>query len=305
MRLRPRSFIGDGGVERSEIDHPHRLRAEHERIEANAVGIDLSDHRRRTDVVEALFRISFDAAVEQMGGDNIDRILQPAPHRVDAASGIPGVARRPIVLLARVDQLSGTATTFIGADPWADDRRQCEGLVGNEGVRLETLLQRRKIGQRLDRRARLALRLRCAIKLAQGVRKAPGHGKDAAGPVLQHQCRALHCRPHAQSRLATYVAAFVPGHPHVDDVVCIEVAPRSRAHRSRRAGGGRTAPKQSGNSLSLEMSKLRCRLLQPLATIDCSGRPRDTLYQTHSRWFTTGLKSGEIASCDTFRSEQI
>src|SRR6185503_20836611 len=65
MRLRPRSFVGNGGVEGGEIDHPHWLRAEHERIEPNAVAINLGRHCRCTDVIEALFRVRFDAAVEQ------------------------------------------------------------------------------------------------------------------------------------------------------------------------------------------------------------------------------------------------
>ena len=94
MRPRSRSFIGDGGVESGEIDHPYRLRAEYKRIETNALGIDLSRHCGRTDVVEALFRVSFDAAVEQAGCDDIDRILQSAPHCIEAAGGVASVARR-------------------------------------------------------------------------------------------------------------------------------------------------------------------------------------------------------------------
>jgi hypothetical protein len=90
--------IGDGGVEGGKIDHAHRLRAEHERIVADAIGVDLRRHRRRADVVEALFRVGFDAAVEQVRGDDVDGILQPAPHRVEAARGVAGVARRPIVV---------------------------------------------------------------------------------------------------------------------------------------------------------------------------------------------------------------
>jgi hypothetical protein len=38
-----------------------------------------------------------DAAVEQARGDDVDRILQPAPHRLEAACGVALVPRRPVV----------------------------------------------------------------------------------------------------------------------------------------------------------------------------------------------------------------
>ena len=79
--MRQRAFIGDRRIERGKIDHAHRLRAEHERIIVDAIGIDLRSYCRGADVVEAFLRIGADAAVEQMGGDDVDRILQPTPQR--------------------------------------------------------------------------------------------------------------------------------------------------------------------------------------------------------------------------------
>jgi hypothetical protein len=38
-----------------------------------------------------------DAAVEQARGDDVDRILQPAPHRLEAACGVALVPRCPVV----------------------------------------------------------------------------------------------------------------------------------------------------------------------------------------------------------------
>ena len=37
----PQPFIRDRGIERREIDRPHRLGAEHERIVAHAFAVDL------------------------------------------------------------------------------------------------------------------------------------------------------------------------------------------------------------------------------------------------------------------------
>src|SRR5262249_61975691 len=100
MRLRPRSFIGDSGIEGGEIDHAHRLRAKYERIVANAFSVNFRGYCCRTDVVQAPLRAGFDAAVQQTGGDSIDRILQAAAHRVDTTSVVTRVSRLPIVLLA-------------------------------------------------------------------------------------------------------------------------------------------------------------------------------------------------------------
>ena len=57
----------------------HRLRAENEWIVAKAMGVDFHRGRSRADVVEALSRIGFDTAVEQMRGDEIARIFKSSP----------------------------------------------------------------------------------------------------------------------------------------------------------------------------------------------------------------------------------
>lgn len=71
MRLRSNAFLGDRSIEGGKIDHMHRLCAQHEWIVAKAMGVNFHRGRRRANVAEALGRIGFDAAVEQMRGDEI------------------------------------------------------------------------------------------------------------------------------------------------------------------------------------------------------------------------------------------
>ena len=105
MRDRPHAFIRDRGIERREIDRPHRLGAEHERIVAHAFAVDLRLHRKVAQAIEAGFRLLFDAAVEQVHGREIARVLQraaqgqmcrPSRRRSSSASSSParGRARR-------------------------------------------------------------------------------------------------------------------------------------------------------------------------------------------------------------------
>ena len=77
---------------------------------------------------------------------------------------------------------------------------------------------------------------------------------------------------------------------------------------------GRTAPKQSGNSSNLVMLRLPCRPLRQSEMIVCNDGLKGYVVPdafTHGtsaqrvRWFMTGLKSGAVGSCDTFRAEQI
>jgi hypothetical protein len=95
------SFIRDRGIERRKIDRPHRLGAEHERIIPHALPVDLSFHRELADAIEARLRSVFDAAVEQVDGGKIARILQRTPQRQECRPP-PAVIvlRRPVVLLA-------------------------------------------------------------------------------------------------------------------------------------------------------------------------------------------------------------
>src|SRR5262249_60572637 len=85
MLRRVQAFVRDGRIECREIDRPYRLRPEHERIVAHAFMIDLRFHRELAQAIEARFRSALDAAVEQMDGGEIARILQRPPPPQNAA----------------------------------------------------------------------------------------------------------------------------------------------------------------------------------------------------------------------------
>ena len=72
VRLRQRAFVGDGGIEGSEIDHLDRLCAENEWIIAYALRINFRGDRGGADVVEALFRAGVDAAIEDVSCNHVD-----------------------------------------------------------------------------------------------------------------------------------------------------------------------------------------------------------------------------------------
>src|SRR5262249_54523602 len=69
VRLWSRAFVGDGGIEDRKIDPPHWLRAEPERIVANAVAVDFCRYRGGATLVEALCGVRVNPAVKQMRGD--------------------------------------------------------------------------------------------------------------------------------------------------------------------------------------------------------------------------------------------
>jgi hypothetical protein len=119
---RPQPLVRDGGVECRQIDRPHRLGTEHERIVSHAFAVDMRFHRELADAIEARLRGVLDAAVEQMDGGEIARVLQRPAQRENAAATAVVVLRRPIVLLA------GAA---------AADGRQRDRLVTDEGVGLQ------------------------------------------------------------------------------------------------------------------------------------------------------------------------
>src|SRR6516165_5433167 len=73
------------------------------------------------------------------------------------------------------------------------------------------MLERGEVGQRLHRRAGLALALRDAIKLAERIRKTAGHRQDAAGLVFEHQRRALHRRAYTELCLSPNLAVALRG----------------------------------------------------------------------------------------------
>src|SRR5262249_56732017 len=95
MRGRMQAFIRDGGIECREIDRPYRLRPQHEGIIPHAFAIDLRFHRELAQAIEARLRSALDAAVEQMDGGEIARILERAPQRGNAARTAVVVLRRP------------------------------------------------------------------------------------------------------------------------------------------------------------------------------------------------------------------
>jgi hypothetical protein len=71
MRSRAHALVGDRRIERRQVDRPHRLGAEHERIIVHAVPIDGELQRQRAQAIEALLRFRLDAAVEQMHGREV------------------------------------------------------------------------------------------------------------------------------------------------------------------------------------------------------------------------------------------
>src|SRR5262249_57499220 len=85
MRGRMQAFIRDGGIECREIDRPYRLRPQHEGIVPHAFTIDLRFHRELAQAIEARLRSALDAAVEQMDGSEIARILDRPPQGANAA----------------------------------------------------------------------------------------------------------------------------------------------------------------------------------------------------------------------------
>ena len=173
-------LVGDGGVEAGEIDHPQRLRAEHERIVLHALAVDLGFHRELADQFQAAARILVDAAVEQARRDHVLGLLQRAAQRHHAGAAAVIVLRRPVM----------------GGD--AGDRRQRDAGVLHQRVGLQALVKRGEIDDRLDRRAGLPQRLRGAVELAGRIGEAADHRQDAAGLVFQHHRGALHLGAHAQ-----------------------------------------------------------------------------------------------------------
>ena len=70
-------LVGDCRIEGGQVDHTHRLGAQHERIIADAFLVDLRGEGGRADLCEALFRIDRDAVREQVRGHEVDRVTNP------------------------------------------------------------------------------------------------------------------------------------------------------------------------------------------------------------------------------------
>jgi len=78
-----------------------------------------------------------------------------------------------------------------------------------------------------------------------------------------------------------YVIAHEIGH-HVQNLLGILPKVQQAKEGVEQADANALQVRVESNSLSLAMSKLPCRPLQQLATIDCSGRAKVTSYQTRS-----------------------
>ena len=203
---RTRTLIGDRRIEPGEIDRANRLGTEHEWIIRDALLVDPGFERDVAHLLEADRRVLVDAAVEQAGGHEIARVFQSPAQGEDAHAAALIVLGRPIIF-------------FLATADW----RKRDGLVGDQRVGLQARLQGRQVGQRLDGRAGLALRLRRTVELAERIREPAGHSQNLASLVFQHDGGALHAWRHAQ--LGTHGRFIRPvDQLHINNVVELERA---------------------------------------------------------------------------------
>jgi hypothetical protein len=73
------AFIRDRRIERREVDRPHRLSAEYERVVSQALAVNLRFRRELTKAVETAFGLLLDAAIKQTNGREIARVLYSLP----------------------------------------------------------------------------------------------------------------------------------------------------------------------------------------------------------------------------------
>ena len=93
-----RTKEGEASIPRHSISSwksPGRLGAEDEGVIGDAIAVDLRVDGELADAGEALAWVAVDAAVEQVRGDQVLRILEPPPQRGNAAAVAVGVLRRP------------------------------------------------------------------------------------------------------------------------------------------------------------------------------------------------------------------
>src|SRR5262249_40339472 len=95
--------------------------AEHDRVVALAIGVELRLLGELAHAIEAELRGAFDAAVEQADGGEVARILERAAERQHAPGPAVVVLRRPVVAVARA----------------AVDRRQRDRLAAHQPVGLQ------------------------------------------------------------------------------------------------------------------------------------------------------------------------
>src|SRR6516164_2386942 len=79
IRGRAHAFICDGPIERREINRPHRLGAEDERIIVHAIPIDLGFEGEIAEAGKTFLGFAFNPAVEEMHRRKVARVLQGTP----------------------------------------------------------------------------------------------------------------------------------------------------------------------------------------------------------------------------------
>src|SRR4029077_7748163 len=93
-------FICDRHVECSQIDRPHRLGAEDKGIISQTFGINLRLHSKITKGVETGFGFGFYAALEQMDGCKIARVLQRGTQGESTPETAVVILRSPVIATA-------------------------------------------------------------------------------------------------------------------------------------------------------------------------------------------------------------
>ena len=186
------------------------MRAEHEGIVGLALGVELRLGGEFAHALEAVLGFFRDRAVEEARRDEVFRVLQRPAQGHDPGRAAVIVFGRPVILRPRVGP--------------AADRRQRHRRIEHQRVGLQPLVQRRQVGDGLQGRTGLTVRLRGAVQLAERIRKASRHGEDAAGLVFERHRRPLHDGPDAKLGPRSGLALRLR-HADAHHVVELEAAP--------------------------------------------------------------------------------
>ena len=165
-------------------------------------------------------QIVIDAEALGVFGDQRHADVLRKPHRHHVARMLDAEAQRlrPVELVRIVFRLPDAAARAL-----IDlDRR-----IHHDGRGRVAVVERGGVNERLERRARLAQRLRGAVELALVEREAADHCEHAAGPRVHHDHRAGDFRYLTQAVLAGILVERLD----VDDVAGVE----HLAHLRRRA----------------------------------------------------------------------
>ena len=130
VRGRPDAFIRNRGKKGGEIDRPHRLGTEHERIVAQTLAINLRFQRKIAETAETGFGFAFDAAIEQVDSRKIARVLERPPQG-------QGMARASVVV--SWGPIAFAASTAVA------DRRQRDEFVHHQCIGLQALTKRGEV----------------------------------------------------------------------------------------------------------------------------------------------------------------